>query len=325
MINRRKLVIALGAAALGAPFVSFAQSQAAKVARIGYLGLSSTSSYAGGVEALRASLRDLGYVEGKNLVIESRWAEGKNDRLPGLAAELVRLKVDIIVATQTPAIQAAKQATNSIPIVMAPAGDPVGTGLIASLARPGGNVTGLSSAISELAAKYLELMREISPSVRRVAVLANKADPFTKPFLEHIEIAGRSSGIKIQTMMISREEEFDAAFMEIVRMRVDAVIVQGSLPRQRAIDLALKHRLPAVSASPGFAEAGGLMSYVGYFADLYREAAVYVDRILKGAKPGDLPVQQPTKFDLVINMRTAKALGIKIPQSIVVRADKVIE
>jgi putative ABC transport system substrate-binding protein len=323
--NRRKLLVALGAGALAAPFVSFAQPQTAKVARIGYLGLSSTSSYAGGVEALRASLRDLGYVEGKNLVMESRWAEGNNDRLPELAAELVRLKVDIIVATQTPAVQAAKRATNTIPIVMAPAGDPVGTGIIASLARPGGNVTGLSAAISELAAKNLEFIREISPSVRRVAVLANKADPFTKPFLEHIELAGRSLGIKLQTMMISGEEEFDAAFTEMVRMRVDAVIVQGSLPRKRAVDLALKHRLLAVAAAPGFAEAGGLMSYVGVFTDLYREAAVYVDKILKGAKPSDLPVQQPTRFELVINLKTAKQIGLKIPPNVLARADKVIE
>jgi putative ABC transport system substrate-binding protein len=257
--------------------------------------------------------------------MESRWAEGNNDRLPELAAELVRLKVDIIVATQTPAVQAAKRATNTIPIVMAPAGDPVGTGIIASLARPGGNVTGLSAAISELAAKNLEFIREISPSVRRVAVLANKADPFTKPFLEHIELAGRSLGIKLQTMMISGEEEFDAAFTEMVRMRVDAVIVQGSLPRKRAVDLALKHRLLAVAAAPGFAEAGGLMSYVGVFTDLYREAAVYVDKILKGAKPSDLPVQQPTRFELVINLKTAKQIGLKIPPNVLARADKVIE
>jgi putative ABC transport system substrate-binding protein len=322
---RRKLLVALGAGAFAAPLRSFAQRQAAKVARIGYLGLSSTSSYAGGVEALRSSLSDLGYVEGKNLVIESRWADGKNDRLLELAGELVRLKVDIIVATQTPAVQAAKQATNSIPIIMAPAGDPVGTGFIASLARPGGNITGMSAAISELAAKNLELLREILPSVRRVAVLANRADPFTKPFLEHIERTGRSLGIELRTMMIRGQHEFDAAFMEMVRMQVDAVIVQGSLPRKRAVDLALKHRLPAVAAAPGFAEAGGLMSYVGVFTDLYREAAVYVDKILKGAKPGDLPVEQPTKFEMVVNMKTAKALGIKIPNSILVQATKVIE
>lgn len=325
MNKRRKLFIALGAGALTAPLRSFAQPQPATVARIGYLGLSSTSNYAGGLEALRASLRDLGYVEGKNLVLESRSSEGKNDRLPKLAAELVGLKVDIIVATQTPAIQAAKQATNSIPIVMAPAGDPVGTGFIASLARPGGNVTGVSAAISELAAKNVELIREISPAVRRVAVLANKADPFTKPFLEHIERTGRSLGIELQTIAVRGEGEFDVAFTEMVKMQIDAVIVQGSLPRKRAVDLALRHRLPAVAAAPGFAEAGGLLSYVGVFTDLYRQAAVYVDKILKGAKPGDLPVEQPTKFEMVVNLKTAKALGIKIPNSILLRATKVID
>jgi putative ABC transport system substrate-binding protein len=325
MTARREVLVALGAGALATPLALFAQQQPAKLARIGYLGLSSTSSYAGGIEALRAGLRDLGYVENKNLVIESRWAEGKSDRLRELAAELVRVKVDIIVATQTPAIQAAKQATSTIPIVMAPAGDPVGTGLIVSLARPGGNVTGLSAAISELAAKNLELIQELLPSVTRVAVMANKADPFTKSFLEHIERAGRSLGIKLQTIMLRGEEEFDAAFTEMVRVRTDAVIVQGSLPRKRAVDLAIKHRLPAIAPAPGFAEAGGLMSYVGVFTDLYRDAAAYVDKILKGAKPSELPVQQPTKFDFAINMKTAKLLGIKIPNSILLQATKVIE
>jgi putative ABC transport system substrate-binding protein len=168
-------------------------------------------------------------------------------------------------------------------------------------------------------------MREISPSVKRVAVLANKADPFTKPYLEHIEQTGRSLGIKLQTILVRGEDEFDAAFMEMVRSRVDAVIVQGSLPFKRAVDLALKHRLPAVAATPGFAAAGGLLSYVGVFTDLYREAAIYIDKILKGAKPGDLPVEQPTKFEMVVNMKTAKALGIKIPNSILVQATTVIE
>ena len=325
MNTRCKLAVALGASVFAASLRSFAQPQTPRLVRIGYLGLSSTSSYAGGVEALRASLRDLGYVEGKNLVIESRWAEGRNDRLPELAAELVRLRVDIIVATQTPAVQAAKQATNSIPIVMAPAGDPVGTGFIASLARPGGNVTGMSAQISELAAKNLELMREMLPSVSRVAVLLNEADPFAKPLLEHLERAGRSLGLQLQTIAVRAEDEFDVVFTDMVRNRADAVYVQGSLPRNRAIELALKHRLAAFTSAPGFAEAGGLMSYVGVFADLYREAAIFVDKILKGAKPADLPVEQPTQFELAINLKTAKALGIKIPYSILVRTTKLIE
>jgi len=325
MNNRRKVVIALGASALTVPFAFSAQTQTGKFPRIGYLGLFSTSTYGGGLDALRASLRDLGHVEGKNLVIEARWAEGKNERLPELAAELVRMKVDIIVATQTPAVQAAKQATNDIPIVMAPAGDPVGTRFVASLARPGGNITGLSAAISELAAKNLELIREILPSVKRVAVLANRADAFTKPYLEHIENAARALGVTLQPILVRAENEFDGAFSEMSKMQADAVIVQGSLPRKHAIALALKHRLPAVAAAPGFAEAGGLVSYIGVFTDLYREAAVYVDKILKGAKPGELPVEQPTKFELSINMRTAKVLGIKFPDSIRARADRIIE
>jgi len=321
MNSRRKLSVALGVGALAAPFASLAQPQSAKVARIGLLGPASASSYASSVETLLASLRNLGYEVGKNLVIESRWAEGKSDRLPELAAELVRLKVDIIVAFQTPGAQAAKQATSMIPIVMAPAGDPVGTGLVASLARPGGNITGFSSATAELGAKVLELIREISPSVRRVAVLANAADPFTKSYLGQLEPAGKTLGIEILTHMVRGVDEFDAAFAAMAKARVSAVVVQGSLPRQRAIELALKHRLAAVSSTTGaFAEAGGLMSYAPILADVYHGAAVYVDKILKGAKPADLPVQQPTKFELLINMKTAKALGIKIPNSILVQA-----
>jgi putative ABC transport system substrate-binding protein len=322
---RRKLLLALGASAFAAPFVSFAQRQTSKVARIGLLGLAS-ASYKTWVKVLLAELRNLGYVEGKNLVIESRWAEGKSDRLPELAAELVHLKVDIIVTIQTPAAQAAMQATNTIPIVMAPAGDPVGTGLVVSLARPGGNVTGFSAATAELAAKTLDLIREILPSVKRVAVLANATDSFTKSFLGQIEPAGRALGIDIRTFMIRGEKEVDAAFAAMDKARVGAVIVQGSLPLRRAADLALKLRIPSASSTTGgFAEAGGLMSYAPSLANVYRGAAVYVDKILKGAKPADLPVQQPTKFDLVINLKTAKAIGIKIPQSILARADKVIE
>jgi putative ABC transport system substrate-binding protein len=278
------------------------------------------------VVVLLAQLRNLGYVEGKNLVIESRWAEGINDRLPQLAAELVRIKVDIIVTFQTPAAQAAKQATDRIPIVMAPAGDPVGTGLVASLARPGGNITGFSVATAELAAKVLELIREILPPVKRVAVLANATDSFTKSFLGQIELAGRTLGVEIRTFVVHREEEFDAAFTAMDKARVGAVIIQGSLPHQRAVELALKHRFPSASSTTGgFAEAGGLMSYTASLADVYRGAAIYVDKILKGAKPADLPVQQPTKFELVINLRTAKQIGLKIPPNVLARTDKVIE
>lgn len=325
MNKRRKLIVALGTTALVGPLASFAQQQTAKIARIGLLGPAS-ATYKTWVEVLLAELRNLGYVGGKNLVIESRWAEGMSDRLPELAAELVRIKVDIIVTFQTPAAQAAKQATDTIPIVMAPAGDPVGTGLVASLARPGGNITGFSVATAELAAKVLELIQEILPPVKRVAVLANATDSFTRSFLGQIEPAGRTLGIEIRTFMVRREEEFDAAFAAMVKARVGAVIVQGSLPRQRAVDLALKHRLPSASSTTGgFVEAGGLMSYTASLAGVYREAAIYVDKILKGAKPADLPVQQPTKFELVINLKTAKQIGLKIPPNVLARADKVIQ
>ena len=258
-------------------------------------------------------------------MVEVRSAEGKPNFLPALAAKLVRLKVDIIVAFQTPAVQAAKQATNTIPIVMAPAGDPVGTGLVASLARPGGNVTGASSTTAEVAAKTLELIREIRPAARSVAVLANVADPFTKPLLEQIQSAGRLLGIEIRPAMVRGPEEFDAAFAEWVKARVDAVIIQPSLPRKRAIDLALKHRLLSASPTRLFVEAGGLISYAASPRDNSRKAATYVDKILKGAKPADLPVEQPTKFELVVNLKTAKALGLKIPETILFRADRVIE
>ncbi len=273
----------------------------------------------------KEGLQKLGYLEGKNIRIEFRSAEGKADRLAGLAEELVRLKVDVLVASQTPAVTAAKQATGQIPIVMAAAGDPVGTGLIASLARPGGNITGMAATTTEMGAKTLELVREVMPSAKRVAVLANAADPFARPFLEQLQVAGRSLGLEIAPTMIRETAEFGAAFLDMVKQRTDAVIVQPSLQRRTAAEMALTHRLPAVSPTGSFPAEGGLMSYSANFPELMRGAAAYVDKILKGAKPADLPVQQPTKFELVINLKTARALGIKIPQSILLRADQVIE
>ena len=272
-----------------------------------------------------AGLRDLGYVDGRNILIESRSGEGRLQALPDLAAELVGLTVDIIVASETPAVQAAKQATKEIPIVMSPSGDPVGTGLIVSLARPGGNVTGLSAATAELAGKSLELIREILPSARRVAALADPKNPFTKPFMEQIELVAGALAIEIRPHMVRGAEEFDAAFSQMAGQQVDAVIVQPTLPRERAVALSLKHRLPAISGNRAFPEAGGLLSYAASLADRYRGSAAYVDKILKGSKPAELPVQQPTKFELVINLRTAKALGLTIPQTLLARADEVIE
>jgi putative tryptophan/tyrosine transport system substrate-binding protein len=242
-----------------------------------------------------------------------------------LAAELVRLHVDIIVTWFTPPAQAAKQATREIPIVMADAGDPVGTGLIASLSRPGGNVTGIAAITAELAGKCVELIRDMLPSARRVAALINVPDPFSKPLLEKMQRGGEATGTTIDPIRISSREEFEAAFAEMEKKRPDAIIVQPSLPGKRATELALKHRVPAVSVPRWFAEEGGLMSYSPRFPELFYQAAVYVDKILRGAKPADLPVVQPTKFELVINLKTAKSLGLTIPESFLLRADEVIE
>src|SRR5207237_503895 len=237
---------------------------------------------------------------------EFRSAEGHLDRLPELAAELVRLKVDIIVTWFTPTALAARQATHEIPIVMAETGDPIGTGLVASLPRPGGNVTGLASVTAELAGKCVQLIRDMLPRARRVTALANATDPFSKPFLEQIKLGGEATGTTINPVSIGDSEELEAAFAAMEKDRPDAVIVQPSLPSKRAAELALKQRVPAVSVPRWFAEEGGLMAYSPKFTELYRRAAAYVDKILKGAQPADLPVEQPTYFELVINMRTAK-------------------
>lgn len=319
-MQRREFIALLGGAAALWPLV--ARAQQSKVPRLGVLLVGNREPFS---KLFWVGLRELGYIDGQNLQIEFRSAEGKLERLPELAAELVRLKVDIIIASETPSVQAAKRATNEIPIVMAPSGDPVGTGLIANLARPGGNITGLSAAAAELAGKSLELIREILPSVSRVAALADPTNPFTKPFLEQIQLAGRTIGVEIQAVMVRETEEFDVAFSEMERNRIEAVIVQPTLPRARIVDLVQKHRLPAVSGNRAFADAGGLMSYAGSLVDRYKNAAPYVDKILKGAKPADLPVQQPTRFELVINLKTAKALGLTIPPALLGRADEVIE
>jgi putative ABC transport system substrate-binding protein len=317
MTTRRELLVALGALAM--PLAGLAQQ--AKVSRLGVLAFSNLEP---GLGYLREALRNLGYVEGKSNLIEVRSAEGKSDALAALAAELVRLQVDVLVALATPAAHAAKQATSTIPIVIS-AGDPVGTGLVASLARPGGNITGMSMTTAELSAKTLELIREIRPAGRSVAVLANATDPFTKPFLEQIHSAGRALGMEVRPAMVRRPEEFDAVYSEWSKAKVGAVIVQPSLPRGRAIELALKHRFVSGSPNLAFAVEGGLFGYAPSAKDQSRKTAIYVDRVLKGAKPADLPVEQPTIFELVVNLKTARALGVKIPQSILFRADRVIE
>ena len=318
-IGRRKFLATLGGAAA---WPLAARAQQPKLPKIGILIPANPEPF---WNEFQQGLREHDYIEGQTIQFEFRSAEGKPNLLRGLADELVRLKVDIIVASQTPAVTAARQATTEIPIVMAPAGDPVGTGLISSLARPGGNITGLSSTTAELGAKTLELIRDVLPSTRRVAVLANAVDPFSRPFSELIEDGGRTLGIAIQTIKVRRVEEFDAAFAAMDKERADAVIVQPSLPRKPALDLALKHRLPAIGATPLLRREGGLMSYSGAQTDTYRRAAFYIDRILKGAKPADLPVEQPTRYELIVNLKTAKALGITIPTTVLALADEVIE
>jgi putative ABC transport system substrate-binding protein len=318
-MKRREFITLIGGAAAW-PLV--ARAQQTNRPKLGILLVGNRESFS---RIFWEGLRELGYIDGQNILVEYRSAEGKLNLLPELAAELVRLNVDIIVASETPAVHAAKHATSTIPIVMAPSGDPVGTGLIASLARPGGNVTGLSAAAAELAGKSLELIRDILPAARRVAALADPTNAFTKPFLEQINLAAQMSGIEIQVVMLGKSEEFDAAFAELTEKRIDAVIVQPTLPRAPIIALVQKYRLPAVSGNRAFADSGGLMSYAASLADRYRNAATYVDKILKGTKPADLPVQQPTKFELVINLKAAKALGINVPPTLLARADEVIE
>jgi putative ABC transport system substrate-binding protein len=329
-MRRRDFIRLLGGTAIAWPLRASAQ-QAAKVPRIGYL---SGNLFANPHlrEAFRQGLRDLGYVEGRNVVIEYRDVEGKYERLPALAAELVALEVDVIVAGGTPQPLAAKQATRTIPIVFAGAGDPVGSGLVTSLARPGGNVTGFSGLTPELVGKCLQQLKEAVPIVSRVAVLwqpGGYGERAEKDMLEGAEVARRALGMRLQFFEAQGPADFDRVFSDMTRARVAALTVSVSnmffAERRRLVDLAAKKRLPAVYQVREFVDAGGLMTYGPNLADVFRRAATYVDKILKGTKPADLPVQQPTKFELVINLKTAKALGLTIPPSLLARADEVIE
>jgi len=327
-VDRRAFLATLTGGLLAAPLAAEGQ-QAGRVPRIGYLGTRTPSDF--GLDAFRQGLRELGWVEDQNIVIDYRFAEGKFDRLPDLAAELVRLKVDILVTHSTPGAAAGKNATETIPIVMIAVGDPVGLGLIASLARPGGNATGLSFSIVglEIIGKQLELLKETVPKIRRMAILSNAANP-TKPLaIRDVNVAARSLGVQLQLLEAGGPNEFDSAFAAMAKDRVGALLVVADsmfvFHRTRLSDLAARSRLPAVYGWREHVEAGGLMSYGPSLRDLFRRAATYVDKILKGAKPADLPVEQPTKFEVVINLRTAKALGLTIPQSLLLRADQVIE
>ncbi|MEX2034675.1 MAG: ABC transporter substrate-binding protein [Xanthobacteraceae bacterium] len=276
------------------------------------------------MKPLREGLRELGYIEDQNIKFEFRSAGGRPADLAPLAAELVARKVDVITTFQTPPSVAAKRATSEIPIVGS-SGDPIATGLAASFARPGGNYTGVTGASAELGGKNVELIREVLPSARRVAVLANASDPFHIPFIAHIQSAAKALGIELNVMKIQKVEELDRAFADMEKWRADAVMVQPSLPNRRAADLAVKHRLPAIAPNFGFTRSGGLMSYSADLQALYREAAVFIDKILKGRKPADLPIHLPKKFQLGVNLKTAKALGVTVPSAVVTRADEVIE
>jgi putative tryptophan/tyrosine transport system substrate-binding protein len=301
--------------------------QPKKVPRIGFLSPTSDDSR---VEAFRQGLRELGYVDGQNITIEYRWADGRFDQLPDLAAELVRLKVDLVVAVVTQASLAAKKATGTIPIVMIGVSDPVGSGLVSSLARPGANITGNSSMTAEIVGKQLELLKETLPKISRVASLWNPANPvFQAIQRKEAEATARALGVQLHILEARGADEIDRAFTAMAKERMKALVVLGdpvfTTHRKRIAGLAAKQHLATVSGTREYVEAGGLMAYGPSFPDMYRRAAVYVDKILKGAKPADLPVEQPTKFELVINLKTAKQIGLTLPPNVLARADKVIK
>ncbi len=325
---RRRDFIALAGCAVAAPAGLRAQQQATKIYRIGYLGSGTANPRL--QEVFHQGLRDLGWIEGQNYGIDYRFAEGQYDVLRGLADELVRLKVDAIVAAPTPAALAAKSATATVPIVGIGFDNPIENGLVASLARPGGNVTGLSYGVGpEIFGKDLELLREILPELRNVAVLSNPAGPNHAPMISNVKRAAQSLGVELLLLDASGPGEFDGAFAAMAKERVGALFVFGDpmlgVHRARLAELAAQYRLPTMHTNRPHVEAGGLMCYGPSFSDLWRRAATYVDKIFKGVRPADLPVEQPTKFELIINLRTAKAIGIEIPQSILLRADEVIE
>jgi putative ABC transport system substrate-binding protein len=326
MLNRRRFLGTLSASLVAAPLAAKAQ-QAGKVYRIGVL-MSLYAPDSDSPQAFRQGLRDLGYVEGQNVVIDWRYTQGRDDRLAGLAAELVRLRPDVLVADITPAIRAAVGATSTIPVVMTNPADALGSELVSNLGRPGGNVTGLSFMLVEMSAKRLQLLKEAVPGISRVAVLWNPATPFHRAMLKEVDSAAPSLRLQPLAIAVRSRGEFGDAFSEITRGRVDALFVSETMTpaaRRQLVDFAAKSRLPTMFTNSDYVVIGGLMSYAPNFPAMFRHAAVYVDKILKGAKPGELPVEQPTKFDLVINLKTAKALGLTIPHSVRARADQVIE
>jgi putative ABC transport system substrate-binding protein len=324
-MRRRAFIAALGGAAAW-PIAAWPQRRA--VARIGFLDLAPASAWANEVEAFRAGLRDLGYVEGKNIVIEFHWADTV-DQLPELATELVRMKVDVIIAPASTEVEPVRQATKTIPIVFAQHADPVGLGHVASLARPGGNITGVSMVMTELSAKALQILKDAVPQATRIGVLWNPTTPSHPVVLKEVELAGKSLGIQLLMIPTETVADFDGVFSTMAREHADGFLVVGSplasMQRAPLADLELKYRLPGIFSNKANVKAGGLMSYGADFNYMYRHAAIYVDKILKGERPANLPVEQASKYELVINLKTAKALGLEIPPSLLARADEVIE
>jgi len=325
---KKKIIVLTLCATLLALSLPASAQQPKKVPRIGFLIGSSPSANTARIDAFRQGLRELGYLEEKNIVIEYRWAEGKFDRLPELAAELVHLKVDVIISAGPPNTRAAKEATKTIPIVMTQEIDPVGSGVVASLARPGGNITGLSTFAPEISGKRLELLKEAVPKLSRVGVLGTSTIPGNAQQLREVELAAEMFAVRLQYLDVLDVKDIEPAFQGASKKRADAILLLQSFVlnsrRKQIVDLAIKSRLPVIYQAPEWLEDGGLMSYGVSFPDLWRRAATYVDKILKGAQPADLPVEQPKKFEFIINLQAAKKIGLTIPPNVLARADKVI-
>jgi putative ABC transport system substrate-binding protein len=326
-LRRREFIGLLGGTAAW-PLAALGQ-QSAKVPRVGFMGNSTEALEANLVGPFREGLREFGYQEGRNIVVEYRWAEGRYERFPALIAELLAAWVDVIVTAGTPAATAVKKATTTVPLVMIAVGDPVGTGLVPSLARPGGNLTGLSSIAPDLEGKRLELLREVVPTLAHIGIFFNPANLFHTGSMRQAHTAAEALALKVLPLSVRVSQDLDRAFATILKERPDALLVLADRvylhERKRMMDFALQHRLPNANAHKEMVEAGGLMSYGPSYEDMHRRAADYVDKILKGAKPGDLPIEQPTKFNIKLNLKTAKALGLEIPSTLLARADEVIE
>jgi putative ABC transport system substrate-binding protein len=327
-VKKKITVLQLCAMLLALSVPVEAQQQLKKLHRIGILLVGSSSFYSAWIDVFRQGLKELGYIEGKNIAIEYRYAEGKADRLPALAAELVGLKVEVVFTSSTPSVLAVKKATSTIPIVFVSISDPVASGLVTSLARPGGNITGLSIVAVELSGKRLELLKEAVPSVTRVAFIWNSANPAQAPQWREAQAAAQALGLQLQSLEVRSANDFDSAFEAALRERAQALVTTPAAllgaHLKRIVEFAAKNRLPTMYGNPQFVDAGGLMSYAPDYTVQYRRAAIYVDKILKGSKPADLPVEQPTKFEFVINLKAAKQIGLTIPPNVLARADRVV-